>query len=39
LTIDCCMAIENSNDMNYLDQKCARGIRYELDSIHNRRES
>ena len=39
LTIDCCMSIENSNDMSYRDQKWISGIKYELDSIHNRWES
>ena len=38
-SIDCCMSIENSNDMSYRDQKWVSGIRYELDSIHNRWES
>ena len=37
MTIDCCMSIENSNDMSYRTQKCVRGTRYELDSIHNMR--
>jgi hypothetical protein len=31
------MSIENSNDMNYRDQKLVSDIRYELDSIHNMR--
>jgi hypothetical protein len=35
LTIDCCMSIENENDMKYRNQNLVCGIRYELDIIHN----